>query len=140
MITQELAEIWKGCKADFDNFKEMYAKNQSYVAARFAHRIIFNQYASCAILANRVIRNGVRDEIISILDKIPEEFIVSKKLCSSYIEVNGSMMYIFAENVLNLKGRSTDLVYTTNLDIVAQAVAPLSLLPDNDIPNLYVRN
>ncbi|QHJ74106.1 putative DNA packaging protein [Acinetobacter phage vB_AbaM_Lazarus] len=138
MITIELVEIFKECHSNFEAFKEKYAKNYSYVAAHFAYRLIFRQHQTCLVLANKVIRNGIRDEVIAILDNVPSEFKQDVHVLVTRISVGTSTVFFSPEDPNHIRGRSPTLVYTSSTELWA-VLAPLRLEVLDGIPNLFIR-
>lgn len=138
MITIELVEIFKECHNNFEAFKEKYAKNYSYVAAHFAHRLIFRQYQTCLVLSNKVTRNGIRDEIIAILNNVPKEFKPDMHILVTRVSVGTSTVFFSPEDPNHIRGRSPALVYTSSPELWV-VLAPLCMEVLDDIPNLYIR-
>ncbi|CAL1777656.1 hypothetical protein BRC2024_PQPTKSFJ_CDS_0119 [Tegunavirus sp. BRC001] len=138
MITSELVEIFKECRGNFESFKARYAENYSYVAAHFAHRIVFYDFQTCIVFGNKIIRGNIRDEVVQILNNIPDEFKTTLSILMTRIQHGNSMVYFVAEDSNHLRGRSPSIIYTTS-DEIKYTMAPLCMEQLDGIPNLYIR-
>lgn len=139
--TETLIADFRRERDEFEYFKEKHAKNYSYVAALFAHALIFDQYSHNCVLATSEVKMKIHDEIKSILKNVlyygdEDCHITIKKIAIP--EVN-SAVHFCSTNVQNMRGMSTNLVYYAGDAIHLLENYPwMSELPD--YPNMFKSN
>ncbi|ADG60076.1 hypothetical protein Acj9p176 [Acinetobacter phage Acj9] len=138
IYTKEIIEDFKQCRDDFDYFKDKYAKNNSYVCAFFAHKLIFTHNSTSVIMCSPKMRLvEMRGEIRAIINALPPVIgadLISRDNTQYMSTKHYSCIMFRAENPNSLRGPSLNYLYHDGKDNIRQA-APW-MVP-TDIPNLY---
>lgn len=137
--TKELIIDFRRKRDDFEYFKESNAKNQSYVAALFAHALIFTQYSHSCVMAKQELRKKIRDEVETIVRGFFDTAELDLYATRIGAQPMASSVHFVNEQIVNLKGRSTHLVYFAGDKAELLEYCPWFVEMD-DYPNVYKTN
>lgn len=123
---------------NFELFKECYAKNESYIAAKLVHHMITNERGiSIVALDASELKTRIRNEIKKIINQVPNEYGLNHIICNNSLAIKTKTKYklVFASSDLwALRGLNMDMLYTVS-DEVSDFYC---ILKPSEYPNLYV--